>query len=204
LPYNQEVTVRQDGTYTMALAEISHALLTAEEYWELISQPQYDDMRLELEDGVLVDVGESSPLNSIVGARIGYFLNRYVMQHDLGYVTGADGGFKLGERRVRIPDVGFIAKNRVSEIPKRFTMPPDLAVEIVSPTEDILKKAGEYLLAGTAMVWAIYAEDRTVFVFTHDADRRLQVQQLNMGDVLNGGDVLPGFSLTIAEIFPTS
>ena len=124
-------------------------LYTAEEFWEIAQLPENQDKRLELEDGVIVEMGSSSPANTVTAMRIGYFLNGFVIPRDLGYVTGADGGFKVGAKRVRQPDVGFVSKARVPKLTKRFDLAPDLAVEVVSPDEDIFKKAREYLHAGT-------------------------------------------------------
>ena len=175
---------------------------TAEEFWEFASLPAHEDKRLELEDGVIVDMGASSPVNTVVAMRIGYFFNAFVIPHNLGYVTGADGGFKLAANRVRQPDVGFIAKTHIPQLPKRFDIAPDLAVEVVSPDEDIFKKANEYLRAGTCQVWAVYPDEKTVYVMLIDADGRLISTPFGLDATLNGGDILPGFSLPVRDIFP--
>src|SRR3954462_11143962 len=119
-------------------------LVMAEEFFEIARLPENDEKRLELDDGEIVEMAESSPINTVTAVRISTFINIVVMAHNLGYVTGADGGFKLAEKRVRQPDVGFISKGRMPKLPRRFTIAPDLAVEIVSPDEDIFKKALEY------------------------------------------------------------
>ncbi|HVU13158.1 MAG TPA: Uma2 family endonuclease, partial [Phototrophicaceae bacterium] len=183
----------------MALRE---KLYTAEEFFEIASLPENDDKRLELDDGEIVEMAESSAPNSVTAMRIGTFINVFVMSHNSGYVTGADGGFKLGERRVRQPDVGFISKERLPKLPKRIGIAPDLAVEIVSPDEDIFKKAREYLHAGTRMVWAVYTGEKTVHVMKLDEDGGLRSQPFGIGAVLDGGDVLPGFTLAVKDIFP--
>ena len=177
-------------------------LYTAEEFWDIAQLPENQDKRLELEDGVIVEMGSSSPANTVTAARIVYFLNAFVIPRDLGYVTGADGGFKVGPKRVRQPDVGFISKARLPKLPKRFDLAPDLAVEVVSPDEDIFKKAREYLHAGTRMVWAAYEDERTVYVMTLNQDDVLISKPFGETDTLDGGDVLPGFSLPVRDIFP--
>jgi len=135
-------------------------LYTADEFFEIVQLPENDEKRLELDDGEIVEMAASSPANTVIAARISYFLNAFVIPNDLGYVTGADGGFVLSEQRVRQPDVAFVSKNRVPTLPKRFNLAPDLAVEVVSPDEDVFKKANEYLRAGTKQVWAVYADER--------------------------------------------
>jgi Uma2 family endonuclease len=173
-----------------------------EEFWEYINLPENEGRRLELEDGVIVEMAASTPLNTVTAMRVGHFFNAFVIPRDLGYVTGADSGFKLAPKRGRQPDVAFISKARLPKLPKRFDLAPDLAVEVVSPDEDILKKATEYLRAGTKRVWAIYAEDRLVYVMTLTENGGILSLPFGEGDSLDGGDVLPGFTLAVKDIFP--
>ncbi len=87
-------------------------LYTAEEFFEIASLPENEDKRLELDDGVIVEMAGSSPINTVTAGRILHFVNAFVIPRDLGFVSGADGGFKLAPKRVRLPDVGFISKAR--------------------------------------------------------------------------------------------
>ena len=177
-------------------------LYTAEEFFEIAALPENDNKRLELDDGMIVEMAESKPINTVTAMRIGTFLNNFVIPHDLGYVTGADGGFKLADKRVRQPDVGFISKTRMPSLPKRFGIAPDLAVELVSEDEDIFKKAREYLQAGTKMVWAVYPDEKTVHVMMLNEDGGLRTVPYGINSTLDGGDVLPGFTLAVRDIFP--
>lgn len=181
---------------------VREKLYTVEEFWAFAELPENADRRLELEDGVIVEMGVSSPINTVTAMRIGHFLNGFVIPRNLGYVTGADGGFKLAHKRSRQPDVGFISKARLPQLPKRFDMPPDLAVEVVSEDEDIFKKAREYLAAGTKMVWAVYTDEKTVYTMILNEDGGLNAVPYRVGDVLDGGEVLPGFELPVKDIFP--
>lgn len=181
---------------------LGEKLYTAEEFFEIAALPENDEKWLELDDGVIVEMAASRPINTVTASRVSYFLNAYVIPRNLGYVTGADGGFKLGERQVRQPDVGFISKVRVPRLPKRFNLPPDLAVELVSPDEDIFKKSLEYLQAGTHLVWAVYAEEKIVYVFQLDDDGSVRSKPYDLNATLDGGDVLPGFTLPVKDIFP--
>lgn len=183
----------------MALRE---KLYTFEEFWEIANLPENAERRLELDEGIIVDMGSSSPINTVIAMRMGYFLNAFVIPNDLGYVTGADGGFRLALKTVRLPDVAFISKQRMPTLPKRFEIAPDLAVEVVSPDEDVFKKATEYIQAGTRIVWAVYAAEKRVYVFRPNADGTLNVQPYGVDDTLDGGDVLPGFTLPVRAIFP--
>lgn len=184
----------------MALRE---KLYTADEFFEIARLPENEEKRLELEDGVIVDMGSSSRLNTIVAMRIAHFLNAHVIPNDLGYVTGPDGGFKLTTGRVRRPDVGFISKEHNIELKGvEFDFAPDLAVEVVSPDEDVFRKANEYLRSGGKIVWAAYTDEQTVYVMRLDSDGSLHSIPYTISDTLDGGDVLPDFRLPVRDIFP--
>lgn len=177
-------------------------LYTAEEFWEVVQLPENEHKRLELDDGIIIEMAPSRPINSITAGRIIHFLNAYVIPRDLGYVTSPDGGFKLAAKRVRQPDAAFVTKERVPQIPSEFNLAPDLAVEVVSPDEDIFKKANEYLRAGTRLIWAVYADEQLVYVIRLDEDGRLVSVEYRIDATLDGGSVLPGFTLAVKDIFP--
>jgi Uma2 family endonuclease len=184
----------------MAVAEQRY---TAEEFWKIAALPENENRRLELEDGVIIDRGWSSPTNTIIAARVVHFLSAFVIPQNAGYVTGADGGFELPNGNVRRPDAGFVSKQRLPKIPKKFKIAPDLAVEVVSPKEDILKKVYEYLDSGTRLVWANYADDKIVIVFQLDQHGILRGERFDINSTLDGGEVLPGFTLAVKDIFPS-
>jgi Uma2 family endonuclease len=104
---------------------------------------------------------------------------------------------------VRKPDVSFLCSGRLpGNRPARGydAIPPDLAVEILSPRDlasDIDMKVEEYLRAGVRLVWVVNPDARTVRI--HRADRT--ITGLHEGDELSGEDVLPGFACKVAEIF---
>lgn len=176
---------------------------TFEEFWEIVTAPENAERRLELDEGDIIDMGASSKKNTVTAMRMGYFLNTHVIPNNLGYVTGADAGFRLGSRKYRQPDVAFISKEKSPDLEGiYFTVAPDLAIEIVSPDEDVFKKAREYLRAGTKLVWAVYTDEQQVYVFQGNPDSSLQVQAYGISDVLDGGHVLPDFKLAVKDIFP--
>jgi Uma2 family endonuclease len=77
---------------------------------------------------------------------------------------------------------------------------PDLAVEVVSPSDraaEVLAKVAEYLEAGTRLVWVVYPQTQKIVVYRPSAD----VQMLSVSDTLEGGDVVPGFACPVAEVF---
>ena len=176
-------------------------LLTVEEY-DLIP----DDGRLwELIDGETVEKKPTGGrISEVGGAVLGSFRNHEVPRQ-VAKVNGADGGF-LRQRnpdRVRSPDVAFVAAERLPPPEERegtLRLAPDLAVEVVSPWDrmpEVRAKVQEYLAARTRLVWVVEPRRRTITV--HAADGT--VRELGEGDVLDGGDVLPGFRLPVADIF---
>lgn len=177
-------------------------LYTAEEFFKIAQLPENEDKRLELDDGVIVEMGSSSRKNMIVAMRIAHFFNAFVIQRRLGYVTGPDGGYKLATGKVRRPDVGFISIEHGIELDGvEFTIAPDIAVEVVSPDEDVFKKANEYLRSGGRSVWAVYTDEMIVYVMQLDGGSVRSIL-LGINDTLDGGDVLPGFTLPVKDIFP--
>lgn len=181
---------------------LQERLYTVEEFWEIAQGAENELRRLELDEGVIVEIPESSPTNPVIAGLVITALNIYIVPRRLGYVTSPDGGFRLGERKVRQPDAAFVSRNRIDHLPKHFEVAPDLAVEIVSPNEDVLKKVNEYLRAGTGMVWAVYADEKQVYVFTPNEDGSLRGQPFGVEDTLSAGEVLPGFTLPVRNIFP--
>ncbi len=184
---------------------IGEKLHTVEEFWEIVQLPENSDKRLALLDGVIVEVPPSSQRNTVIAARIVYFFNAFVIPRNLGWVTGADGGFTLDERNARQPDAAFISKIRQPELSGvTFPVAPDLAVEVISPSEgsnDVLKKVARYLEAGTQLVWTVYPDDNTIYVWQSAADDAMNAQAFGLHDTLTGGGVLPGFTLKVADIF---
>lgn len=185
---------------------VQEKLYTAQEFWHIAQQPVNADKRLALIDGVIIEMPPSSQKNTVIAMRIGHFLNAHVIPRDLGYVTGPDGGFTLDEYNARQPDVAFISKARHPVLEGvAFPVAPDLAVEVISPSEsstDVLKKVQAYIRAGTRLVWTAYADEETVYSWRPAPDGGLHVQTVNIDGTLDGEDVLPGFTLKVRDIFP--
>ncbi len=130
-------------------------------------------------------------------------VSNYVHEHGLGTVFAAETGFVLTRNpdTVRAPDIAFVRADRAI-VPRRgyFSGAPDLAVEVLSPSDRpgyVREKTAEWLEAGTLAVWNVDPENRTVTVHESGAEP----VHLMMGDVLTGGTVLPGFSVPVTEIF---
>jgi Uma2 family endonuclease len=170
---------------------------------DVITVQDRENRLFELVDGVLVEkvMGfDESRFAVLLGAYIVNFLER----HDLGAVIGADGMIKLFPGLVRIPDTAFISwgrypkrKRRRGEVP---AVVPDLVVEVLSEgntPREMERKLDEYFRAGVRIVWYADPKKRTVRVYT----ARDQTVLLREDQTLDGGEVLPGFALSIREWF---
>jgi Uma2 family endonuclease len=176
-------------------------LVTAEQLYELPD----DGLRYELLRGALVSEPVPGRIHGRTVARISYLLSSFVSPNRLGVVYTGDTGFVLARQpdTVRGPDVAFLSNARERETAgARPYIPgaPDLAVEVVSPsdrTREVLGKVSDYLAAGSRVVWVVNPVREEVSVFRSPFAPRT----LAGTDLLDGEDVLPGFSVAIDEIF---
>lgn len=156
----------------------------------------------ELVDGTLVrkPMGYYESRLAIV---LAFFLEQYLSSNRLGIVLGADAFLRLAPGLVRLPDVSFILRSRLPRPLSRqavLNLAPDLAVEILSsgntPAE-MERKLREYFEAGVRLVWILDAERQSLRAYTSPDS----VRTLGPDDVVDGGEVLPGFSLPLREWF---
>jgi Uma2 family endonuclease len=167
---------------------------------DLRNSPE-DGQKHELVDGAIV-VSPAGTRHGIVSVRLSGRLFSFVEAGRLGYVVDSSTGFRLPGSNVRLPDVAFIARGRFPDerVPEDFSdVPPDLAVEVLSPSDRprfVLDKVGEYLQAGVRLVWVIDPKRRRAAVYRSTTD----VREISAEGVLEGEDVLPGFECPLAEI----
>jgi Uma2 family endonuclease len=189
------------ATYVPEMTQHSSlpATMTADELLRL----QPPDKRVELVRGVMVVREPPGFRHGVVAFAIAARIGAFVHAHGLGVVVAAETGFKLfsDPDTVRAPDVGFIQRDRVPDpLPRGYgALAPDLVVEVLSPDDrpgEVLQKTGDWLSAGTRLVWVIDSERRTARVYRADGS----LGSLTADDVLEGEDVLPGFSCRLAEI----
>lgn len=161
--------------------------------------------RWELIDGELVAMPPAGEEHGHIWGAIHFQLWGFVAPRQFGRVFGADTGFVVSSdpQVVRVPDVGFVRAERLApdRDQKQFLrVVPDLVVEVISPWDragEVLAKVLMWLDAGTTLVWLVDPAAATVTVFEHDAMPRI----LGSEDSLDGGEVLPGFTLAIRDIF---
>ncbi len=157
----------------------------------------------ELVEGVLVEKAIGFR-EGLVSGRLLIWLSQFVDPRNLGLVNGADGMMQIFPGLVRIPDVAFASwsrfpDGRVPEEPVPHVV-PDLAVEVLSrgnTRREMDRKVGEYFVAGVRFVWLVDPTKRVVLVYTSAKDCRTLAES----DALDGGDVLPGFTLPLGELF---
>jgi len=158
----------------------------------------------ELIDGVLVEKTMGA-YESYLAVLLSHLLMSFVRPRNLGVVLGADGMLKLFPGMIRIPDVSFLAWDRVppGTITRRVAAPavaPDLAVEVISLSntkQEMAQKLRDYFASGTRLVWYFDPGPRIVTVFRSPE----QSTTLHEDQTLDGGDVLPGFALPLRGFF---
>lgn len=177
-------------------------LITIDDLWEM---PEKPGVRFELVDGKLIEVTGAGGIHTMIMVTLFRLLSEFSQRHQYGIVFPDGLGYILSPHpgRLRIPDVSFASRDRIpmDGIPEGFWPgPPDLAVEIVSPNdraEDVHAKVGEYLESGARAVSVLWPRERSVTV----SGTTGPVKELGPDDELDGGDVLPGFSVRVVEVF---
>jgi Uma2 family endonuclease len=157
----------------------------------------------ELMHGVLV-ARAGGLRESLLAIALASLLRGFVRPRNLGLVTGADGMMRLFPGLVRIPDAAFISWER---LPNRRVpteplpdLAPDLAVEVLSVGNtpgEMARKRQQYFSAGVQMSWQVDPRTRTVEVCTAPD----QSTVLHEAQTLEGGMILPGFTLPLQELF---
>jgi Uma2 family endonuclease len=179
-------------------------ITTQAEFEAFTARPENAERRFELVNEEIIEV-PSNPYASEIAALVVFFIRLFLVQNKReGHVTGADGGY-IVSGEIYAPDVAYISYERQSELAQKGynPNPPELAVEVISDPGNsqeqtiLRRKVANYLLAGT-MVWIIDPLAETIEVYQIGQ----QPQFYTMGDNLVGGDVLPGFSLAVKDIFP--
>ena len=170
---------------------------------DVVEVERRENRLCELVDGVLVE----KPMvyrESLLAMALGAWLRAFVARGNLGLVSGSDGMTRLFPGLVRIPDVAFASWQRIpggvvpeDPIPD---LTPDLVVEILSrsnPEAEMERKRAEYFAAGVRLLWILDPDRRVVEVSPASGKPTV----LGESATLDGGEVLPGFSLQLRELF---
>ena len=174
--------------------------ITVEDLWNMPG-----DERRELVRGELRTMAPAGSEHGAIIMNLAFALAAYVKQQKLGVVFGAETGFVLARDPdvVRGADVAFVQLSRIpaTGLPKKFWEgAPDLAVEVVSPSdslEAVEEKVDDYLNARTPLVWVVNPRRRTITVHRPGGDPKV----LRETDTLTGEEVIPGFQCKVADAF---
>jgi Uma2 family endonuclease len=176
------------------------ALMTADDLLRL----QPPDKRTELVRGRMIVREPAGFRHGDVAMAIALLMGPFVKANNLGRVLAAETGFVLftNPDTVRAPDVSFVRHEKIPDpLPKGYApFSPDLAVEVLSPDDrsgEVLEKVGDWLNAGTLLVWIVDPEKRNGRV--HRADGSVTV--IAESESFDGEEVLPGFTCPLREIF---
>lgn len=177
---------------------------------KLITAEQLATMRIdypcELGEGRIVRLSPTSWTHARVVANVLELLVPYAKRKKLGKVTSADGGYHVRRKpdSVRCPDVAFLSRETMARADAAggtfARVAPDLAVEVLSPKDpwvEIETKVGEYLDAGSKLVWIVNPKAETVHVYEPGKDVRV----LSTKDKIEGGKALPGFKAPVKAFF---
>ena len=165
-----------------------------------------DSRGVELIDGIVTEKPVGTESGSIM-VRVSYYLSAVVIPNRLGEVIGNDGRYRCFPThpdRVRKPDVSFILRERLpgGRVPIGTSeFRPDLAVEVVSPSdncEDMEERIADYFDAGVPLIWIVTPKTRTVMVYHADGSAR----RLRDTDDLTADPIIPSFRVRIADLFP--
>jgi Uma2 family endonuclease len=163
----------------------------------------HEDRLYELVDGILV-AKTMGLQESNIAVKILTRLNNFVEPRELGMVAGEAGTIQLAVNLVRIPDFAFFSSERLpgGEVPDEPVplLVPDLAGEVISGSntpKEMAEKLKDYFENGVRLVWFVRPKSRVVDVYTAQD----QFTRLTASMRLDGGDVLPGFSVQVGELF---
>jgi len=170
---------------------------------DLLRKVEVDKQLCELIDGILVEK-PMGDYESILALLLAQELLNFIRPKRLGAVIGPDGPLRFRIGLVRLPDIAFVSSTRVKAgggLKKPIaSLIPDLAVEVLCPSNrpgEMRRKWQEYFAAGVKFVWMIEPATRTADIYTSVES----VVHLDPDGVIDGGDVLPGFSLRLSELF---
>jgi Uma2 family endonuclease len=170
-------------------------LLTVEEFLRL---PEPLDFAYELVEGELITVSPGMFRHNQVRDRLLRLLAAFVEEHRLGTVV-SEQSFHLFGNTVRVPDVAFVRSGRTLPPDKLPEGAPDLAIEVISPTNTLRemdRRVSDFFGAGCKRVWLVYPEHREIYI------RGAAIEVCRRGDdLLEDPELLPGFSVKVSSLF---
>ena len=174
--------------------------ITAEQLLEM-------DERGELIRGVFCPTMVPGIQHGKIIARLIILLGAIIVPNRIGTIVTADAGVRLSRNPDTVlgPDISYFSKERLSldvDIPGYAEVPPELVVEVVSPSDSVREVAGKasmWITGGVQLVWVVWPETKMIDIYRPN----LPVTTLRETDTLTGEDVLPQFTVTVKDIFDT-
>jgi len=197
-PFARRLRVRRDGAYAMFEARTKP--MTVEAFIAFTLRPENEGRHFELIDGEIIEKMPTQ-LHALIATLFIFRLSLYFQTNPIGWV--------FSELRINlpnddlndtIPDISMVLKaGRQLDPNEPLTFMPDLAIEIKSPTDSLIKmrkKANYYLENGSKIVWLVDTQRQKVEVYTVD-----DTEILGSSDTLDGGDLLPDFKLPVIDLW---
>ncbi|MCH7686842.1 MAG: Uma2 family endonuclease [Planctomycetes bacterium] len=170
---------------------------------DFLDVQEKEDRLYELIDGVLVEK-TMGYFESRLASVLIYLMESFLQDNNLGFVVGESAATQLLPEQVRIPDVAFVSWDRLPErkVPREPlpSVVPDLAVEVLSKSntkQEMDRKLQDYFQSGVRLVWYLDPPTQTAQVYTSPEEYK----SVDKNGTLEGGDVLPGFSLSMQDWF---
>jgi len=171
---------------------------------QLLALGRKDDRKYELWFGKIITLPPAGFEHGDIIVRLTTGLANHVYEHKLGSICDGQTGFRLGLDFCFEPDISFVSKERIKLIlpvkEKLFHGAPDLAVEVLSPSDSITKteeKINLYLTHGTQLAWMVDTKHKSVRVYRKPGE----FEVLRPGRFLGGNSVLPGFRYAVGRLF---
>ena len=185
------------GKDTMA----TQTLLTVEKFLEL---PDQEGLIRELDEGRIIEMSAPSFPHAVIVATVSHLLKVFVEKTGSEFIVAQGSGFALTADTMRIPDVFLIRKPAARDAPVirggALAVAPDLAVEVVSPSDsagDLDRKVHQYLAAGTPLVWVVYPVTKNIMVYRKSGER----QEFAVSQQVSDPELLPGLNIPVDKIF---
>ena len=185
------------------------ALKPAGPHWtdaELRTLGESSDVKYELWDGEIIAMPPAKPKHGFIIMQLAYYLGTFLHEHKLGRLFDGQTGFRLSIDHCFEPDSSFVSHDRLKlilpngDLDGLFHGAPDLAIEVLSPSDSITKtekKMQLYLSYGARLGWMLDPKNKTVRVYRHGPEFEL----LRGERLLTGNSVLPGFRVSLGRIF---
>lgn len=189
---------------TQVLADPATDLMTAEEFFDFVQQPENRNRIFELDRGRVWEMPRPGIRHGVVCANVSRILGNFSFARGRGIVISNDAGLIIERDPDTVfgPDI-FLYDEVIDyrDLPQRWEeRPPTLVVEVLSPNDrssKLNRRIVRFLAMGVPLVWVLDPEDSTLTV--HQAHRPLSV--LDAADVVTGFEFIPDLKVTVADFF---